>query len=209
MDTGILIRRIMKKISIWMLIVASVWLVLPFRAMATVESEIITYDNLIQEMFNEFDNLSPDLWEEWYLGLKEINDEYCDCPEMSTIYDCYSEEEIQLMLWILENEIGSGTFEEKVNVSNVFFNREKSDEFSNNMKELLTKDQFCIRRSLISEDTVLALEFAFIMDDTTNGSIAFHSMEKTSTFNGWVYVFTDGSGHNFYKIKEKNEENYN
>ena len=66
----------------------------------------------------------------------------------------------------------------------------------------LNANQFAYYRKEISDSTVLALEYAFMIEDTTNGSIGFRSDKLVDGWNGWEYVFTDGK-HYFYKIKEK------
>ena len=88
----------------------------------------------------------------------------------------------------------------KVNVANVIFNRVISEEFDDSITEVVTKpNQFAYGRNNISESTILAVEYAFLNEDTTDGALFFHSNSKTDTFNKAEYVFTDDCGHHFYK----------
>lgn len=50
----------------------------------------------------------------------------------------------------------------------------------------------------VTEDTILACEYAFILDDTTDGCLFFDS---NNTLN-YQFVFND-SAHNFYKYREE------
>lgn len=141
---------------------------------------------------------------ERYIEYKNIISEYSDVldpPE--SVYDVYTDEEIFLMQKVVETECYGCGFDEKCNVASVIFNRIESEIFDDSVEEVVfSPNQFVHGRSDISEDTVLAVEYAFQMEDTTDGCIAFHSNAKTSTFNGWVYSFTDDAGHHFYKIGE-------
>ena len=141
---------------------------------------------------------------EWYIAYKSVIEKYkgiIDPPE--TIYDYYSYDEINLMLRCIETETYQSDFLSKVNVANVILNRLECEEFSTSVYDVITdENQFAYGREIISEDTVLALEYAFEIEDSTQGSIGFHSNSPCSTFNGWEYVFTDNAGHSFYKLSE-------
>lgn len=138
--------------------------------------------------------------EGWFISYKSIVDKYAeivDPPE--TIYDFYTEEEIYLLQRVVETECYGGDFESKVNVACVVLNRVNSSDFGNTIKEVITTpNQFAYWRKKISENTKLAVEYAFSIEDTTNGCIAFHSNKKRDKFNNWDYLFTDSIGHNFY-----------
>lgn len=139
---------------------------------------------------------------ERYIEYKNIVNEYSDVfdpPE--SIYDIYTEDEILLIQKVVETECYGCGFDEKCNVASVIFNRIESEVFDDSVESVVfSPNQFAHGRSDISEDTILAVEYAFQIEDTTDGCIAFHSNAKTSTFNGWVYCFTDNAGHHFYKI---------
>lgn len=159
------------------------------------------YDIKSQEVLERQKELeSIDDNEERFIEYKKLIDEYSewvDPPE--TIYDYYTEDEIYLMQKCVETETFQQDFDSKVNVASVILNRINNDDFSNNVSEIIVKGQFAFGREDISEDTVLAIEYAFMFGDTTDGALYFHSNPKTDTFNGAKFIFTDDAGHHFYK----------
>lgn len=136
----------------------------------------------------------------WYIEYKTIVEKYSDIidpPE--NIYDYFSEDEVYLIQRMVETETYGAPFDAKVNVANVAFNRLYSGEYGDSIKEIITKpNQFAYHRKSISEDTIIAVEYAFELTDTTNGALSFHSNSKTNTFNRQKYIFTDVAGHHFY-----------
>ena len=138
---------------------------------------------------------------QWFLEYKDLifkYYEYLDPPE--TVFDVFSEEEVQLIFRVVEIETYDQDFISKANVASVVFNRFYSGEFGDTITEVITADkQFAYGRKCITEDTILAVMFSFEVEDTTDGALFFHSNEKTETFNGAKYMFTDLCGHNFYK----------
>lgn len=138
---------------------------------------------------------------EYYLLYKEIENEYSDeFGKPLNIYDVYSEEDILYMQKCVETETYDCPFENKVNVANVILNRVNSDRFPNTPKGVVTSpSQFAYFRSNISEDTILAVEYAFMFEDTTDGALFFHSGSYSDTFGGAKYIFEDSVGHKFYK----------
>lgn len=153
----------------------------------------------IQTKMNEIENIEDNM--KWFIAYKSIIAEYegiLDPPE--TVYDYYSEDEIYLVQRTVETECYGGDFESKSNVANVIFNRVNNANFDDDVSNIIKKEnQFAYGRTEISEDTILAVEYAFAVEDTTNGCIGFHSNPKTENFNGWKYQFTDSIGHHFYK----------
>ena len=121
-----------------------------------------------------------------------------DLPE--TPYDVFTEREITMMLKCIETETHEASFDCKVNVANVILNRVESEQFPTDPVELITqKNQFSYGRDNISDSTVYALLYAYMIEDTTNGCIAFRSDCSPNEWNGWTKQFTDESGHTFYK----------
>lgn len=153
--------------------------------------------------------------QKWFIAYKTIIDKYSyiiDSPE--TIYDYFTEEEIYLIQCCVETETYGADFEAKCNVANVIFNRfnytgKKYPEFENkSIEEIITlANQFAYSKTQISEDTILAIEYAFAIEDTTNGALFFHSNPKTDTWYGADWLFEDSAGHHFYGIKENVDEN--
>ena len=159
------------------------------------------YEIAIQEMqekMSEIESIEDN--KEWFLAYKDIVFEYIewiDPPE--TIFDYYTEDEIRLICRVVETETYQCDFDSKVNVANVVLNRIESGEFGDTVEEIITtENQFAYGRKNISEDTILAVEYAFMLEDTTNGALFFHSNNKTDTFCGRDFIFQDSVGHNFY-----------
>ena len=167
----------------------------------SVASKYDIYAIKSQEVLDKQEELSSiEDNEEWFVAYKDLIEEYSewvDPPE--TIYDYYTEDEIYLMQRCIETETFEADFDSKVNVASVILNRIESDEFANEVSEIIVKGQFAFGRENISEDTVLALEYVFMIGDTTDGALYFHSNPKTETFNGAEFIFTDTAGHHFYK----------
>lgn len=139
----------------------------------------------------------------WFLQYKNIINRYSevlDTPE--TVYDYFTEEEIILMWRTIETETYQASFIPKCNVASVILNRFESEDFPNDMTTIITSvNQFCYGRTIITEDTKLALEYAFEIKDTSKGGLAFRSGKKTETHCGYPYLFTDEAGHHIYGEK--------
>ncbi len=164
-------------------------------------------DNVIEEMNHKMAEIeSITNKKEWFLAYKDIVEKYSyiiDPPE--TIYDYFTEEELDLLFRVVQAEIGDEySFEQKCNVSSVIFNRLYHERFPNTLSEILTYDQFSpiadgrYKEVDVTEDTILACEYAFMMEDTTNGCLFFDS---NNTLN-YQFIFND-SAHNFYKYWEE------
>lgn len=164
-------------------------------------------DNAIEEMnyeMTEIETITDK--KEWFIAYKSIIEEYSyiiDPPE--TIYDYFTEEELDLLFRVVQAEVGDEySFESKVNVANVIFNRFYHERFPDTLSDILAHDQFSpiadgrYKEVEVTEDTILACEYAFTMDDTTDGCLFFDS---NNTLN-YQFVFND-SAHNFYKYREE------
>lgn len=165
------------------------------NAMNEIDIAIAEMENEVESINNIADRM------EWFIAYKNIINKYSDTldpPE--TIYDVYSEEEIYIMQRCIETETYGCDFLSKVNVANVILNRIEHESFPDNPIDVVTAaNQFTYGRENITEDTVLALEYAFMMPDTVDGAIYFHSNSFSETFNGAEWIFTDDAGHHFYK----------
>lgn len=144
--------------------------------------------------------------EQWFIAYKKIIEEYrgvIDPP--LTIYDYFTKEEIYLIQRVVETECYDQDFMSKCNAASVVMNRiEIGGEFGDTVEEVITKkNQFAYWRKDITESTILAVEYAFQIEDTTNGCIAFRSDEKPDEWYGWEYAFIDDAGHHFYREKEE------
>ena len=159
------------------------------------------YEIAIQEMQEkmlEIESIEDN--KEWFLAYKDIVFEYAewiDPPE--TIFDYYTEDEVRLICRVVETETYQCDFDSKVNIANVVLNRIESGEFGETVEEVITTEsQFAYGREVITEDTILAVMFAFEFEDTTNGALYFHSNKQTDTFCGKSYIFSDDAVHHFY-----------
>lgn len=170
------------------------------------DAELDHAERAIQEAWQKMYNISTiENEEQWFVAYKKIIEEYRDVIDPPlTIYDYITDEEIYLIQRTVETECYDQEFMAKCNVANVIINRfEIGKEFGDTIEEVITKEnQFAYWRKDIAESTILAVEYAYQIEDTTDGCIAFRSDEKPNEWYGWEYVFTDSSGHHFYREKK-------
>ena len=163
----------------------------------------------IQEANVKIDMLDKSNKKEWFKNYKAIQEEYIEYIDPDeTIYDYFSENELSLLFKIVETEVrGNENFSEKANVASVIFNRMKHDDFPATMNDVLTEyPQFSSYTSgvyknvEVTETTVLACEYAFQIEDTTNGALYFDSTNgKSWADRNREFLFKDGVGHSFYR----------
>lgn len=140
---------------------------------------------------------------DWFVSYKNIVDEYSyilDPPE--TIYDYFTEEELDLLFRVVQAEAGDEcSFEQKTNVASIIFNRIKHERFDDDMLSVLSKDQFHTisngryKKVAVSAETILACEYSFMFGDTTNGCLFFDSNGRLN----YEFVKNDGA-HNLYRL---------
>lgn len=143
--------------------------------------------------------------EEWFMQYKQLIKEYGDIlgrPE--SIYDKFTQQELDLLFRVVQAEIGSEySFEQKCNVVSVIYNRLADERFGNTIGEILVGHQFstinngAIYKVTVDERTVLACEYVYLFGDTTNGALFFDSNGRLK----YQFVFNDGA-HNFYKKRK-------
>ena len=178
------------------------------------ETELSEIEKLNNEVDAAIENMNVEMAEiesienkkEWFIAYKEIVDRYSyilDPPE--GIYDYYTDEELDMFFRVVQAEIGDEyTFEQKCNVASVILNRIEHYKFSDEMLEILTPQQFetvkngSYKNVKVSEDTILACEYVFMIEDTTDGCLFFDSNKALN----YEFVFNDGT-HNFYKLKQE------
>lgn len=165
----------------------------------------------MKQKMKEIDSIEDK--QKWFIKYKKIIKEYKDVvspPE--SIYDCYSDNELDIFFRVVQAEIGDEyTFEQKCNVASVIINRIKSDTFPNDMFGVLSRKQFqtvasgIYKKVDVSDSTILACEYSHMIEDTTGGAL-YYLNKKCSTKknirwfeNNLIYLFTDGAGHSFYK----------
>lgn len=169
------------------------------------------YDTALREIDKKMENLNNiGDKKEWYLEYKSIieeNGNLFGSPE--TIYDYFSDRELDLLFRVVQAEIGDEqySFEQKANVASVIFNRLEHEKFPDSLFGILVADQFetiSNGRYLeveVSNETILACEYAFEIEDNTNGCLFFDSNNTLD----YKYVFFDGA-HNFYTLKEEKKD---
>ena len=160
-------------------------------------------DSIIKRMNADIHEIeSIENKKEWFIAYKEKINRYSnvlDTPE--TIYDYYTSKELDMLFRVVQAEVGDEySFEQKINVASVIFNRIMHDDFANEMQNILTSDQFQsisdgrYMEIKVSEETILACEYSFMFRDKTNGCLFFDSNGKLN----YEFVYSDGA-HNFYR----------
>lgn len=144
---------------------------------------------------------------EWFIAYKEIIGDYdtiLDLP--NTIYDVFTEEELDFLFRVVQAEVGDeeSTFEQKVNVARVIFNRLEHENFPDTLNEILTQEnQFTVvankkyKQIEISGEIILACEYAYQIE--SRSELLFFDCNDTLNYE---FVMNDGI-HNFYKYKEE------
>lgn len=97
-------------------------------------------DNAIEKMNHEMAEIEVITDKrEWFLAYKKIIQKYSyiiDPPE--TIYDYFSKEELDLLFHVVQAEVGDEySFESKINVANVIFNRFYHERFPDTLSDIL------------------------------------------------------------------------
>lgn len=147
---------------------------------------------------------------EWFLAYKEIVSDYetiLDLPD--TIYDVFTKEELDFLFRVVQAEVGDegSTFEQKVNVARVIFNRLEHENFPDTLNEILTQEnQFTVvankkyKQIEISGEIILACEYAYQIENRSE--LLFFDCNNTLKYEK---VMNDGI-HNFYKYWEEDSE---
>ena len=167
---------------------------------AYIKSEYIT-ENPIENEYRRLmiERIKAEDKKEWYLKYRAFIDdsEYEDKPE--TIYDYFSNQELNLLFRVVETETYQGDFNSKVNVADTVLARYWDERFGNTIQDIVTApNQFVYGRKNITEDTILAVEYAFLFETDYEECIYFQSIGYMDSFNEAQYVGFDGY-HYFYK----------
>lgn len=132
-----------------------------------------------------------------YKSALKKNSELLDPPE--TIYDCFSKEDIKYIHKAVETETHEQNIIAKVNVASTILSRFDNGKYGGSLKEIITSPrQFVYGRNNIDEETVLAVELAFMFKTKYGDSLYFQSAGYMEEFNGAKYMGFDGC-HYFYK----------
>ena len=141
--------------------------------------------------------------EEALMGAKEQLELFSS--DEVTLYNTYSEKELELLFRVVEAEATDYCIECKSHVASVIFNRLKAGWWGGDLaKSLMAKNQFEVitngryKKITITEETILACEIAFARD-TAQGALFFDSTKgKSWAHRNRTFIFSDGA-HWFYK----------
>lgn len=162
-----------------------------------------------QEMYDEMIRVAYiEDRKEWFIEYKKLFDKYPEfLTKQESIYDVYSDAELEKLFRTVEAEATGGTFQDKVNVAVTIFNRISHEEFGSTIDEVITPDQFSpfmdgrYYEVTVTENTILACEYAYIFRtiehdalyfDATNGNSWAHRNLEEVEVNG-------DNAHRFYK----------
>lgn len=162
-----------------------------------------------QEMYDEMIRVAYiEDRKEWFIEYKKLFDKYPEfLAKQESIYDVYSDAELEKLFRTVEAEATSGTFQDKVNVAVTIFNRINHEEFGATIDEVIIPDQFSpfmdgrYYEVVVTENTILACEYAYIFRiiehdalyfDRTNGNSWAHRNREEVEVNG-------DNAHRFYK----------
>ena len=162
-----------------------------------------------QEMYDEMIRVAYiEDRKEWFIEYKKLFDKYPEfLAKQESIYDVYSDAELEKLFRTVEAEATGGTFQDKVNVAVTIFNRINNEEFGSTIDEVITSDQFSplldgrYSEVKITEDTILACEYAYIFGIIEHDALYFDATNGDS----WAHrnleeVEVDGdNAHRFYK----------
>ena len=147
---------------------------------------------------------NPPLW-----GGNHTSDEGDNPPVVITPIQQFSitDEEIEMLKYIVEQETRGGSYRHKCIVTNVILNRVKDSRFPNTVKGvLLQKSQFSSVWNYYQkgrepdESTERAVNDVLNgrVEDESNGSLFFHSMKSDGWFGSLTFVM-EMEGHRFFK----------
>lgn len=118
-----------------------------------------------------------------------------------------TDEEIEMLKYIVQQETRGGSYKHKCIVTNVILNRVEDSRFPNTVREvLLQKNQFSSiwnyyqKRVEPDEKTERAVNDVLNgrVEDESNGSLFFHSMKSDGWFSSLSFVM-EMEGHRFFK----------
>lgn len=118
-----------------------------------------------------------------------------------------TDEEIEMLKYIVQQEAGSGSYKHKCIITNVILNRVEDKRFPNTVKEvLLQKNQFSStwnyyqKKREPDEKTESAVNDVLNgrVEDESSGALYFHSMKSDGWFSSLSFVM-EVEGHRFFK----------
>lgn len=163
-----------------------------------------------QEMYDEMIRIAYiENREEWFKEYKSLFDKYPEfLAKQETIYDVYSDEELDKLFRVVCAEATEGGFQEKVNVAVAVFNRIESDDFEDTIKEVLIESQFSPLKDgrwlevEVDNTTILACEYAYQFGIIEHNAVFFEN-ENSDVHSSYAdFVFEDSIGHKYYEKRE-------
>lgn len=173
------------------------------------KTNALEIDKQEQEMYDEMIRVACiEDRKEWFVEYKNLFEKYPEyLAKQESIYDVYSDAELEKLFRTVEAEATGGTFQDKVNVAVTIFNRINHEEFGSTIDEVITPDQFSpfmdgrYYEVTVTENTILACEYAYIFRIIEHDALYF---DRTNG-NSWAHrnreeVEVDGdNAHRFYK----------
>lgn len=172
-------------------------------------------DRKVKEAQEKLESLDRNDELNWFIKYKKLQEEYAEWIDPDeTIYDYYTDDELEFLFRIVEAEVTSETeepetFIPKANVACVIFNRIESENFPDSLTDVLSQSrQFetfsnkRYKKIKVTELTILATEFAFMFGDLTDGALFFDSCGgngKSWADRNMEFIFVDEVGHRFYR----------
>lgn len=140
------------------------------------------------------------------VSIIEENESVTEDVKKPTLYDTYTQDEIDLLFGVVEAETRGCEFDVQCNVVSVIFNRIESPRFKQNTiaDVLLAPKQFSVvsngsyKTVKVTDDTKAACEYVFEHGDTAAGALFFEVIGTSVHDKYATYIFNDGV-HKFYK----------
>lgn len=111
----------------------------------TTVEEIVTEEETTVDrlwlMSNEIEHIIATSTMDWFIQFKNIIAKYPDVSPYVSIYEKYSDWEIDTMMRVVYCEIGSGSFEQMCNIAQVILNRVHNPYFPNTLGDVLLSPQ--------------------------------------------------------------------
>lgn len=148
--------------------------------------------------FEELDGVTEYI--DWIDKYYEVHEKYGLTTTL--LEEAFDNSELMYLYRTVETETYQADFLSKVHVANVVFNRLETGIWGDTIKQVVTKpSQFDYHRTIISEDTIKAVRYAYIVGDLTEGALFFDNNMSLYSMYDITYIFTDICGHNFFKFK--------
>lgn len=165
------------------------------------KKEVNKIENKIEKILkNNFDDKASKQLEKLYLKYKRSYKKYSDLldpPE--SIYDCFLLKDITYIQRAVETETYQQNIICKANVAATILSRYEHGSYGDSFKEVVTSPkQFVYGRTIITKETKMAVEIAFMFKTKYHDSLYFQSAGYMEEFNGAKYMGHDKC-HYFYK----------